>query len=115
MWHFAVSKAEVTSDLEWELPDLYACQYYSTRTATIKDRLKRLLALYKAKRKAMPTRCVAASCSTSTGEGYSLHEFPRDTAHVQNGHGLLNIFEVTGMDLRQPQCFAPNTSNLNAS
>ena len=26
----------------------------------------------------MPRRCVAAGCSTSTGEGYSLHEFPRD-------------------------------------
>ena len=26
----------------------------------------------------MPRRCVAAGCSTTTGEGYSLHEFPRD-------------------------------------
>ena len=26
----------------------------------------------------MPRRCVAAGCSTSTREGYSLHEFPRD-------------------------------------
>ena len=26
----------------------------------------------------MPRRCVAAGCSTSTGEGYRLHEFPRD-------------------------------------
>ena len=76
--HFAVSKVEVTSDLERELMHLYACQYYSTRIAsiaTIKDCLKRLLALYKAIRKVMPRRCVAAGCSTSTGEGYSLHEF----------------------------------------
>ena len=26
----------------------------------------------------MPRRCVAAGCSTKSGEGYSLHEFPRD-------------------------------------
>ena len=26
----------------------------------------------------MPRRCVAAGCSTASGEGYSLHEFPRD-------------------------------------
>ena len=26
----------------------------------------------------MPRRCVAAGCSTSSGEGYSLHLFPRD-------------------------------------
>ena len=26
----------------------------------------------------MPRRCVAAGCSTSTGECYSLHEFPQD-------------------------------------
>jgi len=28
----------------------------------------------------MPRRCIAASCSTVSGEGYSLHEFPRDKA-----------------------------------
>lgn len=26
----------------------------------------------------MPRRCIAAGCSTASGEGYSLHEFPRD-------------------------------------
>ena len=26
----------------------------------------------------MPRRCVAAGCNTSSGEGYSLHAFPRD-------------------------------------
>ena len=26
----------------------------------------------------MPRRCVAAGCSTASGEGYSLHEFPSD-------------------------------------
>ena len=26
----------------------------------------------------MPRRCVAAGCNTVSGEGYSLHEFPRD-------------------------------------
>ena len=26
----------------------------------------------------MPRRCIAAGCRTSTGEGYSLHEFPRN-------------------------------------
>ena len=26
----------------------------------------------------MPRRCIAAGCSTISGEGYSLHEFPRD-------------------------------------
>ena len=29
---------------------------------------------------AMPRRCVAANCSTISGEGYSLHEFPLDEA-----------------------------------
>ena len=28
----------------------------------------------------MPRRCVAAGCSTASGEGVSLHEFPRDDA-----------------------------------
>ena len=26
----------------------------------------------------MPRRCVAAGCNTASGQGYSLHEFPRD-------------------------------------
>ena len=26
----------------------------------------------------MPRRCIAAGCSTASGEGYSLHEFPCD-------------------------------------
>ena len=26
----------------------------------------------------MPRRCIAANCNTATGEGYSLHEFPRN-------------------------------------
>ena len=26
----------------------------------------------------MPRRCIAAGCSTSSGEGHSLHAFPRD-------------------------------------
>ena len=26
----------------------------------------------------MPRRCVAAGCNTASGEGYSLHAFPRD-------------------------------------
>ena len=26
----------------------------------------------------MPRRCVAAGCNTASGEGYSLHSFPRD-------------------------------------
>ena len=64
----------------------------------------------------MPRRCVAAGCSTSTGEGYiAFTSFRETTAHVQNGHEPLNAFEVTGMDLRRAQCFAPSTSNLNAS
>ena len=28
----------------------------------------------------MPRHCIAAGCNTATGEGYSLHEFPRDEA-----------------------------------
>ena len=28
----------------------------------------------------MPRRCIAAGCSTASGEGVSLHEFPRDDA-----------------------------------
>jgi len=30
----------------------------------------------------MPRRCVALGCSTETGEGYSLHEFPMDDAQT---------------------------------
>ena len=26
----------------------------------------------------MPRRCIAAGCNTVSGEGYSLHAFPRD-------------------------------------
>ena len=26
----------------------------------------------------MPRRCIAAGCNTASGQGYSLHEFPRD-------------------------------------
>ena len=28
----------------------------------------------------MPRRCIAAGCNTVSGEGYSLHEFPREDA-----------------------------------
>ena len=28
----------------------------------------------------MPKRCVAAGCSTTSGEGFSVHEFPRNEA-----------------------------------
>ena len=28
----------------------------------------------------MPKRCVAAGCSTTSGEGYSIHEFPQNEA-----------------------------------
>ena len=48
----------------------------------------------------MPRRCIAASCSTSTAEGYSFTSFREMTARMQNEHGPLNAFKVTGMDLR---------------
>ena len=63
----------------------------------------------------MPRRCIAAGCSTSTGEGYSLHEFPRDDSTRAKWTRAVKRFGGIGMDLRRAQCFAPSTLNLNAS
>ena len=49
---------------------------YNVCTATVKG----LITVKKKKKKklqTMPKRCIAARCSTSNGEGYSLHSFLR--------------------------------------
>ena len=49
----------------------------------------------------MPKRCIAAGCSTSSEEGYTLNKFPRDESIRAIGIGQLLILCLVQSILKQ--------------
>ena len=56
--------------------------------------------------RAMPTRWVAAGCSTAIVHGVIAYmNFLETRRYMQNGHKLLSVIEVNGMVPWQAQCY----------
>ena len=75
---------------------MYVHRYYSTHIvsiATVEGHFKCVVVLYKAIRKAMPRRCIAAGCNTSTLVDHSLHEFPQDNSTRAKWAQAINLFQ----------------------